>query len=80
MFRGEVEIILYPVDKRDEATLIPFIKRHVEKGTTIYTGGWRAYSTLNERGYPHFSVEHRQRHRELATGRGEDSAHKCKRG
>ena len=33
--RATKRIILYPVDKRDEATLIPLIKRHVEKGTTI---------------------------------------------
>lgn len=49
--RATKRIILYPVDARDEATLMPFIERHVEKGTTIYTEGCRAYSSLNERGY-----------------------------
>ena len=81
---GTKRIILYPVDKRDEATLITLIERHVEKGTTIYTDGWRAYSTLNDRGYRHFSVEHThayvQVYREVATGEGEDRTHQYHRG
>ncbi|XP_072180092.1 uncharacterized protein [Diadema setosum] len=70
--RSTNRIILYPVDSRNENTLIPLIERHVEKGATIYTDGWRAYSSLNDRGYRHFTVEHKstfvQVYQDVATG------------
>ena len=31
------------VDKRDEATLLPLIERHIAKGTTIISDCWKAY-------------------------------------
>ena len=70
--RSSHRLILYPVDKRDEDTLIPIIERHVAKGTTIFTDGWRAYQSLNDRGYRHFTVEHKyaftQVYKDLQTG------------
>ena len=28
-------------------------------GSTIYTDGWRSYVTLNDKGYEHYTVEHK---------------------
>ena len=50
-------ITLYPVNSRDEDTLIHIIEPHVAKGTMVYTDGWRVYQSLNDRGYRHFTVE-----------------------
>ena len=70
--RSTHRLILYPLDARDEATLIPLIKRHVEKGSSIYTDGWHAYQSLNDRGYDHYTVEHKhtfvQQYRNEQTG------------
>ena len=57
--RSSNTIILYPVNDRSEATLIPIIERHVEKGSTIFSDGWSAYSDLNNKGYKHFTVLHK---------------------
>ncbi len=51
--------IMYPVDKRDSETLLKIIKRHVEPGSTIFTDGWQGYRGLNDAGYNHFSVIHK---------------------
>ena len=47
-------ITLYPFNSRDEDTLIHIIERHVAKGTTVYTDGWRVYQSLNDSGLPPF--------------------------
>ena len=71
---------LISLDARDEATLIPLIARHVEKGSSIYTDGWHAYQSLNDRGNDHYMVEHKYtfvqqyRNREYRPG-VEDHAH-----
>ena len=49
--------LVQSVDRREEGTLIPLIERHVEKGATTYSDGWRAYSSLNAHGSHHFTVE-----------------------
>ena len=70
--RSTHRLILYPLDARDEATLIPLIARHVEKGSSIYTDGWHAYQSLNDRGNDHYMVEHKytfvQQYRNVQTG------------
>jgi hypothetical protein len=38
---------LFPVDKRDAATLIPLIQQHVAAGSIVLTDGWRAYRQLS---------------------------------
>ncbi|XP_045206192.2 uncharacterized protein LOC123558376 [Mercenaria mercenaria] len=57
--RSSNTIIVYPVENRSNAVLIPIIERHVEKGSTIYSDGWTAYCALNDLGYHHFSVLHK---------------------
>ncbi|XP_034237593.1 uncharacterized protein LOC117643053 [Thrips palmi] len=50
-------VILY-VEKRDSATMIPEIQRHVKPGTTIWTDCWKAYNGLSRVGYKHETVNH----------------------
>ena len=57
--RGSNQVILYPVADRREVTLVPVIERHVEPGSTIYSGGWSAYCNLNDRGFRHLTVIHK---------------------
>ena len=52
-------MIIYPVEDRTRATLIPIIKKHVAPGTKIYSDAWGAYNTLNDEGYEHFVVCHK---------------------
>ena len=58
-------IILYPVDNRDAATLIPLIQKHVAVGTRIFSDNWAAYFKLNELGYEHFTVTHKTTFRQV---------------
>ena len=53
-------IILYPVEKRDSATLIPIIQYHVPQGSRIFSDSWPVYGQLNDLGYNHFSVCHKE--------------------
>jgi transposase-like protein len=46
------------VDRRDTNTLCSIIQENVEPGATIYSDGWRGYSTLGDLGYRHLVVEH----------------------
>nr|CAH7719651.1 unnamed protein product [Callosobruchus chinensis]CAH7719653.1 unnamed protein product [Callosobruchus chinensis] len=46
------------VDKRDSATVIPIIDKHVKPGTTIHTDCWKAYDGLGDAGYVHHKVNH----------------------
>jgi len=48
------------VPQRDAATLIPIIRRHILPGTRIWSDEWGAYNTLNQYGYVHQTVNHRQ--------------------
>ena len=45
------------VVKRDASTLLPFIRKRVKSGTTIYTDEWRAYGNLKNE-YKHAVVCH----------------------
>jgi transposase-like protein len=58
--RQSNEIIIYSVEDRSQATLLPIIQRHVQLGSTIYSDGWSAYCDLNEVDYNHFSVIHKR--------------------
>ena len=57
--RSSNTLIIYPVDKRDAATLIPIIQRHVYPGSRIFSDSWGAYLGLNELGYSHYTVVHK---------------------
>ncbi|XP_028970911.1 uncharacterized protein LOC105030231 isoform X2 [Esox lucius] len=51
--------ILKMVKDRSQETLIPIIRRHVRRGSTILSDCWRAYvRSLNRLGYNHQTVNH----------------------
>ncbi|KAE8741233.1 hypothetical protein FOCC_FOCC013219 [Frankliniella occidentalis] len=56
--QGSNKCFLYTVKKRDTATLVPLIKKNILPGTTIYSDCWKAYSSLNKKGYHHLTVNH----------------------
>jgi len=47
-----------PENRRDADTLLPFIERHVELGTTIWTDFWRRYNGLEALEYDHQTVNY----------------------
>ncbi len=51
---GRVRMTVIP-DASAE-TLLPWIGSNIEKGTKIYTDGWKGYSTLEKKGYIHQQV------------------------
>ncbi len=57
--RSNNKLLLFPVDKRDKATLIPIIQAHVKTGSRIFSDCWAAYRGLNDLGFEHFSVNHK---------------------
>ena len=57
--RATNSLILYPVDRRDEETLLPLIKKHVALGARIFSDSWPAYRDLNDEGFEHFTVCHK---------------------
>ncbi len=52
-------LLLFPVDRRDAAMLIPIIRSHVQPGSRIFSDGWAAYRELNDLGFEHFTVNHK---------------------
>ena len=46
--------------RRDGGTLVPMIEKHVRSGTIINTDCWGAYNQLNERGFEHYTVNHKE--------------------
>ena len=57
---GSRRSFMVAVDKRDEATLLPLIKKHIAKETTIVSDCWKTYSKLELNGYEHRLVNHSQ--------------------
>ena len=54
----DVFLVLCPENKRDAATLMEIIDRHVNKDSTIITDCWRAYDQLDADGWAHATVNH----------------------
>lgn len=54
--RDSKKLLLFAVDERDSATLVPIIQRLVLPGTTIYSDEWVAYRGLSGLGYVHRTV------------------------
>ena len=52
------ECFLIPIEDCTADTLIPFIKQYIRPGTKIMTDCWKSYSTLQEVGYIHGTVNH----------------------
>ena len=75
--RGDsAKCFLVPVARRDAATLLPIIAKHVLNGTTIISDGWAAYGGIerirmlqtNETAYSHFVVNHSKNFVDPETG------------
>ena len=62
------ECFLIPVKDRTADTLIPLIKQYIRPGTTIMTDCWKSYSTLQEEGYIHGTVNHSYEYVNSVTG------------
>ena len=54
----DIFLTLCQGNKRDRPTLEKIIVDNVEKGTTLYTDGWKAYEQLERLGYLWESVNH----------------------
>lgn len=52
------EVRMFYVAKRNANTLLPIIQKNLLPGTTIISDEWRAYNTLGQLGYTHFTVNH----------------------
>ena len=63
-----MRIEICPDNKRDSATLIPLIQKHVQVGTTITTDQWGAYNELENLGYSHLRVNHSENYVDPETG------------
>lgn len=57
-----------PNNRRDADTLLPLIMHNVLPGTIIYTDMWRAYASLQQRGFLHGQVNHSVNFRDPVTG------------
>lgn len=55
---GEYRLEVCEHNKRDRATLLRYIHQHVAPGSTIISDEWRAYSTLQQEGFNHQTVNH----------------------
>lgn len=56
------------VPRRDAATLVPIIQRHIAAGSTIWSDEWAAYNGLNTLGYNHQTVNHSVHYVDPTTG------------
>lgn len=50
--------VLRLVDKRTRRELVPLIRKHARRGSTIISDDWRAYRVLPQFGYRHYTVNH----------------------
>lgn len=46
------------IENCSKRQLMPIIKNKIQKGSTIYTDGWRAYDGLIFNGYEHYRIHH----------------------
>lgn len=65
---GRYRLEICPDNKRDAATLIPLIMKHVLPETTIVTDLWKSYFGLTDKGYVHFTVNHSKNFLDPLTG------------
>ena len=60
MLQRNGTVRVFHVENRDKKTILPLIKKHIEKGSTIYSDEHGLYSCLNDEGYIHDSIPHNQ--------------------
>lgn len=59
---------MVPVEKRDQATLLPIIQEWILQGSQIHSDCWKSYNCLTKEGYEHLRVNHSIKFINLATG------------
>ena len=52
------QVFVEIVENCSKQQLMPIIKGQIQKGTVIYTDGWKAYDGLIFNGYKHYRVHH----------------------
>lgn len=57
--RGTRKVAFRIVEARSKEVLLPLIEEYVEKGATIYHDDWASYKKLEEIGYHHGTVVHK---------------------
>ena len=55
---NELRLEICPLNKRDKATLIPIVKKHIAFGSKIFSDCWKAYDVLGDEGYEHLTCNH----------------------
>ena len=60
---------MFVVEKRDAKTLIPIIVKNVRIGSEIISDEWRAYYSINEHGFKHYTVNHSENFVNPKTGK-----------
>ena len=56
--KDKSKVFMFPVKKRNAATLLPIIGKWIKKGSIIHSNCWKTYSKLKEMGYKHVTVNH----------------------
>ena len=58
--KGTRTAIFRQVDRRNRDTLLPIIKDNVKEGVVVRSDCWKAYSSLEDEGYVHRTVNHKE--------------------
>ncbi|KAG0417725.1 hypothetical protein EQH57_0904 [Dictyocoela roeselum] len=66
---GTNRCFFYEVNDRSKNTLQPLIDLNIKKGTNIVSDMWRSYIGLDEKGYRHYTVNHKYNYVNPKTGK-----------
>lgn len=62
------KVFMVPVHNRKAVTLVPLITKYIKKGSIIHSDCWKAYNSLSDIGYTHYTVNHSKTFKNWATG------------
>ena len=55
---NDLRLEIFPLNKRDRATLIPVIRKHIAPGSKICSYSWKSYDVFGDEGYEHVTCNH----------------------
>lgn len=61
-------VIMLPVRNRNAKTLKKKIRKYVKKGSILHSDGWKGYCGLEQKGYTHKTVNHKQNYVDPISG------------